>query len=135
MTQRVRLADLDREADVVELPDGTEAKVKRLDGVMAHMWSEFIATPENERDSTILWDLAGRCLPDVNQEDVDRLTASQAGAVITVASGNVDRVLEILKNGNGAEMQAPNTSSPETPSAQLSVPSPDPPDSLPEPLP
>ena len=129
---RLRLADLDREAEVVELPDGTEAKVKRLDGVMAHMWAEYKAASEDERDPTVLWDLAGRCLPDVNQEDVNRLTASQAGAVIIVASGNVERVLATLKNGTGAVLGAPQYSRPETPSAPSSVPSPDPQDDPPE---
>jgi len=132
---RLRLADLDREAEVVELPDGTEVKVKRLDGVMAHMWSEFIAAPEGERDATILWDLAGRCLPDVSQDDVNNLTAGQAGAVIAVASGNVERVLELLKNVNGAEGQMPNSSSPGTPSAPSSASLPEKPDAPPETLP
>ena len=132
---RLRLADLDQAPEVVELPDGTETTVKRLDGVMAHLWHEFTSTPEQDRDPHILWQLGGRCLPDVDQEIVDGLTAAQVGAVIAVASGNVDRVLAALKNGIGAEVEASNTSSPATPSAPLSVSSPAAPDKPPAPSP
>jgi hypothetical protein len=129
---RLRLADLDQAPEVVELPDGTEATVKRLDGVMAHLWHEYTSTPEQDRDPHILWRLGGLCLPDVDQEVVNKLTAAQVGAVIAVASGNVERVLGALKNGIGAEVEASNTSSPKTPSEPSSAPSPDPPDKPPE---
>lgn len=128
---RLKLADLDQASEVVELPDGTEATVKRLDGVMAHLWHEFTSAPEEDRDPHILWQLGARCLPDVDQEVVDRLTAAQVGAVIAVASGNVDKVLAALKNGIGAEVEVPNSSSPATPSAPSSVSSPALPDAPP----
>lgn len=129
---RLRLADLDKALEVVELPDGTETKVKRLDGVMAHLWHEFTSTPEEDRDPHILWELGARCLPDVGQEVVDGLTAAQIGAVIAVASGNVDRVLAALKNGIGAEVETSNISSPATPPVPSSASSPAPPEGPPE---
>jgi len=129
---RLRLAELNRALDVVELPDGTEATVKRLDGVMAHLWHEFTSTPEQDRDPHILWELGGRCLPGVSQEIVDGLTAAQVGAVIAVASGNVERVLTALKNGIGDEVETSGTSSPSTPSEPSSASSPAPPDVAPE---
>jgi len=128
----LRLADLDRAPEVVELPDGTEATVKRLDGVMAHLWHEYTSTPEKDRDPSILWRLGGLCLPGVDQEKVDSLTASQVGAVIAVASGNVDKVLADLKKGIEVEVETSNTSSPSTPSGPPSAPLPAPPDVVPE---
>ena len=125
---RLRLADLDRALDEVELPDGTVTKVRRLDGFMAHLWHEYNSTPKDERDPYILWEIGARCLPEVKQEDVDGLTAADIAAIIAVASGNVDQVLATLKNGNGPEVETSNISRPVTPSAPSSVPLPELPD-------
>ncbi len=132
---RLRLADLEKEPDEVELPDGTIATVKRLDGVTAHLWHEFTSTPEEDQDPHILWEIGARCLPDVDQEIVDELTAAEVGAVIAVASGNVEKVLAALKNGIGAEVETSSTLSPQTPSAPSSAPSPETPDAVPVPSP
>ena len=132
---RLRLADLEKEPDEVELPDGTIATVKRLDGVTAHLWHEFTSTPEEDQDPHILWEIGARCLPDVDQEIVDELTAAEVGAVIAVASGNVEKVLAALKNGIGAEVETSSTLSPQTPSAPSSAPSPEILDAVPVPSP
>ena len=132
---RLRLADLEKAADEVELFDGTIATVKRLDGVTAHLWHEFTSTPEEDQDPHILWVICARCLPDVDQKIVDELTAAEVGAVIAVASGNVEKVLAALKNGIGAEVEKSNTLSPETPSVPSSAPSPETLDATPVPSP
>ncbi|KKM66925.1 hypothetical protein LCGC14_1476370 [marine sediment metagenome] len=132
---RLRLADLEKEPDEVELPDGMFTTVKRLDGVTAHLWHEFTSTPEEDQDPHVLWVIGARCLPKVDQSIVDGLTAAQVGAVIAVASGNVDKVLAALKNGIGAEVETSSTLSPQTPSAPSSAPSPEILDAVPVPSP
>lgn len=132
---RLRLADLNKAPVEIELPGGTVTTVKRLDGVTAQLWHEFTSTPEEDQDPHTLWLIGKCCLPNVEQEIVDELTAEQVAAVIAVASGNVERVLAALKNGSGAEVETSNTSSPETPSAPSSAPSPETPDAVPAPSP
>ena len=128
---RLRLADLEKELEEVELPNGTVTTVKRLDGVTAQLWHEFNSTPEEDKDPHILWVIGARCLPDVSQEIVDGLTAAEVAAVIAVATGNIDKVLAALKNGIGAEVETSSTLSPPTPPVLSSAPSPEIPDEQP----
>jgi hypothetical protein len=124
MSERIRLADLVAPAPEVELPDGTVHRVRRLDGVTASLWYDWQQTPTEARDPRILWQMAARCLPGATEEQVQSLTPEEAGAVIAVAAGNVDKVMAVLKNGLRLETASP-ASSPETPSAPSSSPSPE----------
>ena len=124
----VRLAELEADLPTVELPGGEEVTVRRLDGVAAGLWYEWSrAESDDDRDPRILWQVAARCLPSVAAEVVEGLTAPQAAAVIAVASGNVEKVLEALKGGMRVEDIPALACDPTIQSAPSSSPSPEPP--------
>ncbi len=132
---KIKLVELERPLEDVELPDGTEHKVERFNGFTADLWSQWGEKPEEVRqlDIQVLWEIASRCIPTASQEQIKGLTVSQVVAVITVAAGNVEKVLASAKNGDaGAPTpETPASSDPATPSAPPSSPSPAPPDAVP----
>lgn len=125
---RLRLVDMEAEPENVELPDGTVAKVKRLDGVVAGLWFDWTNSPNAERDPRILWQIAGLCLPGIDKEIVEGLSAPQAGAVIAVASGNVEKALAAIQGGMRVEDLPALACDPTIQSAPQSSPSLVPPD-------
>jgi predicted DNA-binding antitoxin AbrB/MazE fold protein len=129
---KIRLADLEKPLEDVELPDGTEHKVERFNGFTTELWSQWGEKSEEDRatDLQVLWDIAGRCIPTATDEQIKGLSVAQVVAVITVAAGNVEKVLAAAKNGDAGALipETPATSSPETPSEPRLSPLPEIPD-------
>lgn len=94
----VRLADLIKELDSVELPGGRVSKVNHIDGIAMQLQQELQASG----NPMLLWEIAARCLPDASREEVYALTLEQATRVVEIASGVATAVLEEIKNDLGA---------------------------------
>lgn len=112
----IRLAELESTPEEVELPNGSVYTVKRFDGFAADLWAS--ASEDGTDDSALLYQLVRLSLPDASEEEVKSLTVTQAAAVVSVATGNVEKVLAALKNGTGVEAAVSADSAPTTPSAQ-----------------
>jgi hypothetical protein len=127
----IDLTKLEAPLETVILPDGKEYQPIRFNGFMADLYRQMGGeNGEGKTDTTIPWRLVQALLPTAPPEVVKALTVAQCAAVLAVAQGKVQAVLDAEKNQTGADlldllMAGPAVSVPETPSAPSSLPSPE----------
>lgn len=71
--------------------NGKTVRVKPIDGRCYQLLSKL---ESGEQAVGIMYDIAGRCLPDLTEDEVFALTPQQVKAVVAVASGQAEEVEE-----------------------------------------
>lgn len=94
----ILLADLDSPVGHVKFPDGREVPVHAVDGIAMQLVQELQAG----HNATLVWKVALRCLRGASEHDVMALTLDQVNAVIALATGTANGVLDELGKGTGA---------------------------------
>jgi hypothetical protein len=105
----VRLSALFAEPEQVELRDGRVVDVAPIDGIGFDLYESL---KEETANLDLVWELTGRCLPSLTLEDVKQLRPAECAAVLAIATGQVDKVLELAATIQGND-QAPATTEPE----------------------
>lgn len=85
----VRLADLRKKLDPVELPSGKVVDVYCLNGEAYQLYQLWLAEPDNVE---LAWKIAALCIPDASADEVNNLDVNQCAAVITMAAGQAEAV-------------------------------------------
>lgn len=111
----IRLADLAASPGSVILPDGRKVEVRPIDGI----GMQLIQALQTGREPMVLWDIVARCLG-MAREDVMGINMPQANAIIELASGRAQGVMQELGEDTGALAEAKATGAPPTASATSS---------------
>ena len=107
------LAQFTKPLDPVTFTNGRTVAVRPFG---PEEWELYRSIQKDPDDAKAL-DLIRRVLPDATDEDLETLTALQAGVVLEHAKGKIDLVLQLLGNSVGA------TASPPPPSPTSPTPS------------
>jgi len=128
----IDLSKLVAPLEKVKLPDGTEHEPVPMSGFIADLYRQIgeETNGDGKKDATIPWRVAQALLPTATEGQIKALNLTQCVAILAVAQGKVQMVLDAEKNGTGVDLLAmllPADSSPMMPSAPSSSPSPAPP--------
>lgn len=116
-TKLIDLTELFAEHEV-KLRSGKTVKVVPVDAAGYELCLQLRETG----DDRLYWKIAGRCLPDLGDDEVAQLSEFEAVAVVQIARGYADRLVAAMQDsaeGNGERVteapgSAPSSSSPAT---------------------
>jgi hypothetical protein len=94
----LRLADLDRALEPVELPNGRVVPVKEMD---AGAFELYEILKGDEGDTAVALELMERVLPDATPDEIRSLTPAMMQGVLMIAAGKIAQVHEMIA-GNAA---------------------------------
>jgi hypothetical protein len=94
----LRLADLDRALEPVELPNGRVVPVKEMD---AGAFELYEILKGDEGDTAVALELMERVLPDAKPDEIRSLTPAMMQGVLMIAAGKIAQVHEMIA-GNAA---------------------------------
>jgi hypothetical protein len=118
--KRIRLADVFREPDEIELPSGLVAPIKPFDAIAYELYQEFAA--DRGANVQLAWTIAARCLPTVPVEEIRELSAPFALAVVMAGAGELDLVQAMAEELAG-KTTAPTVAAPNPERPTSSTPS------------
>jgi hypothetical protein len=89
----LRLADLDRALEPVELPNGRVVPVKEMD---AGAFELYEILKGDEGDTAVALELMERVLPDAKPDEIRSLTPAMMQGVLMIAAGKIAQVHEMI---------------------------------------
>lgn len=111
----VRLSALFADPEQVELRDGRIVDVAPISGLGFDLYNAMEEDPTN---GALMWEITALCLPSLTKEDVKALRPAECAAVLAIATGRVNDVLELAKAIQG-NVPAPTTAEPEVQSSSI----------------
>jgi hypothetical protein len=102
----LRLADLDRALEPVELPNGRVVPVKEMD---AGAFELYEILKGDEGDTAVALELMERVLPDAKPDEIRSLTPAMMQGVLMIAAGKIAQVHEMIAGnavGTAVEQKA-----------------------------
>ena len=106
--------NIDALSDVagIAVINGRDVEVLHVDGETYRTLLAIDAGSADPDDVLKLYDGAARCCPSIPREEIDRLTPTKIGAILSIAQAPVGVIEAQFPNGNGPVASTPNTPAP-----------------------